>query len=682
MAAQSTLLETSAMEMTHELKMKWFRALLRQDMAYYDLRDIGGTATLLSSNAIKFNRGVGKKLGDGIQFLFTVILGLAYGFWSSWQVSLLILAVVPFMAVSAVWLTKLVTTQTQRANSAYAKAGSIAYTTVSAIRTILSLNGIEEMIDKFCEATQEAYDAATKQVWELGIANGCMMSSFVLSYIPVILYGSYLLYSDVRETGCDPSGALTADNPVCEPVSATGVFGAMFGITFAGSVMPQITASLEAFTKARSAAYPALEAIYRDTSLTEQDKRTRLDEKSQALQRRGSSTPLPKYTIDSLSDNGQKVKLFGEIEFSNVHFAYPSRLEVEVFKGFSLKVPAGKTVALVGSSGCGKSTVVHLLERFYDVTGGFITIDDIDIRCLNLKSLREQIGLVSQEPKLFAQSIRENISIGLPGASQPQIEDAARKANAHQFITSFPKGYNTQVGDEGSQMSGGQKQRIALARVLIKKPRILLLDEATSALDSESEAVVQEALDTLMQLGGQTIIVIAHRLSTVKNADLIAVVADGRIVETGNHDCLLAKGGAYADLVEAQSRPRISPSMAETSGCGRSNDGNTAITKSKVASEITSHSNTSSSSNNFNHNIIEPESEFLGQSEIEIDVGGQVPVLSFHDVHFHYPSRPKNKIFWGLNLAVKEGETLAIVGPSGQGKCIFFYSIPNLPRGH
>ncbi len=638
------------MEMTNNFKQKWFRALLRQDMAYYDLRDISGTATLVSTNAIRFKKGVGKKLGDGTQFLFTLLLGMGYGFWSSWQISLLVLAVVPVMALSTSFLVKLVTTQTQRANSSYAKAGSIVYTTVSSIRTILSLNAVETMVTKFVEATKDAYDGATKQVMQLGLANGFIFASFMLTYLPVTLFGAYLLYRDVRENGCDPSGS-SIDNSVCEPVSGVGVFGAMFGVSFAGSVLPQITTTIEAFTGAQSAAYPALEAIYRDTA-SDKDKDSELDEKSQALQRRGSSAPLPKYTIDSFSPLGEKLDTVkGEIEFRDVHFSYPSRLEVEVFQGLSLKVPAGKTVALVGASGGGKSTTVHLLERFYDVKSGSITVDGVDIRSLNLKWLREQIGLVSQEPKLFAQSIRENIAIGLPGATQEQIEEAARKANAHDFITSFPSGYDTQVGDEGAQLSGGQKQRIAIARVLIKKPKILLLDEATSALDSESEAVVQEALDVLMQQGNQTVLVIAHRLSTVRNADMIAVISEGRVVETGSHTELMEKCGAYADLVNAQNRN------------GKKEE--STIATSSASSQASS--NPPSRSNSFVEDQPEVVTEDMVQS-VEVELGDVVSVLRFRDVHFHYPSRPKNKIFRGLNLSVREGETLAIVGPSGQGK--------------
>jgi ATP-binding cassette subfamily B (MDR/TAP) protein 1 len=201
---------------------------------------------------------------------------------------------------------------------------------------------------------------------------------------------------------------------------------------------------------------------------------------------------------------------------------------------------------------CRKSTSAQLIERFYDPFVGSVMFDGNNLTSLNVKWLRSQIGLVSQEPSLFACSIRENILYGKPGATQEEVEQAARSANAHDFIAAFPDGYDTQVGDKGAQLSGGQKQRIAFARVLIKQPKILLLDEATSALDSESEAIVQEALDELLQTGGRTTIIIAHRLSTVRNADMIAVVGDGMVVETGSHEELISKQGHYYKLVEAQ----------------------------------------------------------------------------------------------------------------------------------
>ncbi|KAK7065959.1 ATP-binding cassette, sub-B (MDR TAP), member 8 [Halocaridina rubra] len=223
----------------------------------------------------------------------------------------------------------------------------------------------------------------------------------------------------------------------------------------------------------------------------------------------------------------------GTIEFDRVSFAYPTRPHQTVLKNFSLRIPAGRVVALVGASGGGKSTVAQLVERFYDVDGGAIRIDGSDIRSLDPAWLRGRVvGFINQEPVLFATSIMENIRYGRPDASDNEVREAAKMANAHEFVEAFPRGYNTTVGERGVTVSGGQKQRIAIARALLKNPKILILDEATSALDAESEAIVQAALEQCIQ--GRTVLIIAHRLSTIQNADVIAVMSHGRLAEVVN----------------------------------------------------------------------------------------------------------------------------------------------------
>jgi ATP-binding cassette subfamily B (MDR/TAP) protein 1 len=296
------------------------------------------------------------------------------------------------------------------------------------------LNAIEQVIIDFKEATQEAYLGAVSQVFLLGVANGAVMGSFLLAYLPLILYGSYLLYTAVSKNGCDPSDAIP-DNETCDP-SAFDVFGALMGITFSGAVVPQIATSLECFIGSRSACYPALVAINRKRNDMDapSSRDEMMDDKNDILLARGSAVTLPKYMIDSSSQDGLKPKsVIGDIVFNNVGFCYPSRTEVNVFDGFTLDVKAGTTVALVGPSGGGKSTVVQLLERFYDPTSGSVTLDGNDLKDLNVQWLRRQIGLVSQEPKLFADSILENIRIGRPNATLEEVHDAAKKVCTRSY---------------------------------------------------------------------------------------------------------------------------------------------------------------------------------------------------------------------------------------------------------
>jgi len=284
--------------------------------------------------------------------------------------------------------------------------------------------------------------------------------------------------------------------------------------------------------------------------------------------------------IDSASEEGLKPsKVVGELAFENIVFNYPARPDVQVVKNLSITFPAGKTTALVGASGSGKSTVISLVERFYDPLVGCVRLDGIDIRDLNLKWLRSQIGLVSQEPTLFSTTIRKNVEHGLVGTphenASPEeklrlVREACIKANADGFISKLPLGYDTMVGERGYFLSGGQKQRVAIARAVVSDPRVLLLDEATSALDTQSEGIVQNALDKAAagtrsiraaslllplnhSLAGRTTITIAHRLSTIKDADCIYVIGDGAVVERGKHDELLGnEDGPYTRLVAAQ----------------------------------------------------------------------------------------------------------------------------------
>ena len=283
--------------------------------------------------------------------------------------------------------------------------------------------------------------------------------------------------------------------------------------------------------------------------------------------------------IDPSSASGaQPAATRGAVSLRDVHFAYPTRPDAPVLRGLSLELPAGASVALVGPSGSGKSTVVSLLERFYDPVRGEVLLDGTPLRALNVRWLRRQIGLVMQEPVLFNASIAQNIAYGRPGASQLEVERAARMANAHDFISALADGYATVAGQAGAELSGGQKQRVAIARALVRDPKILIFDEATSALDAQSEQVVQEALDQLLGARRCTMLLIAHRLSTVRGCDVIAVVEAGRLVERGTHAELLAAHGSYAHMCRQQHAGASSrPASRNGNGDGAAPNGSSVV---------------------------------------------------------------------------------------------------------
>jgi ATP-binding cassette subfamily B (MDR/TAP) protein 1 len=490
MTAQTALLETAAGEMTWDLKTRWFRALLRQDMAYFDLMmaDVSGTAATMSSAGAKYKAGVGRKLGEGVQFFVTFVGGFVYAFYASWQASLMLLALVPIISASVLFLVHVNQSQTRLSKERTSEAASIVYTALSSIRTVLSLNAVPTMMEQYSRATTQAYHAAASRMALVGLANGSLMGSiFGLRNIVVTLYGAHLLYRQVRDDGCDPSGNHnnvdddTNNNNTmsCSPEGAD-IFGALIGITLGAAGLPQISVALEAFTKARAACQPALVVMQRQVNMDNNNNRNNSNNNMEGQETtvsavaRDSTVPkeetnnggsrnsvslLPPYVIDSSSPLGIQPSstMRDDIEFHNVSMAYPTRKEVLVLQDFSLSVAAGQTVALVGPSGCGKSTVISLLERFYDVTAGSITLGGIDLKELNVPWLRRRIGLVSQEPHLFRASIRENIAYGDPAgasssSSQEQIEEAAKLANAHDFIMSFNDQYDTQVGDEGGTL--------------------------------------------------------------------------------------------------------------------------------------------------------------------------------------------------------------------------------------
>jgi ABC-type multidrug transport system fused ATPase/permease subunit len=390
------------------------------------------------------------------------------------------------------------------AKAAFEEAGRIASEAISNNRTVASFAAHERVVARFQHALSGPLEASRKSSIVSGVAFGFSQGVIFAQYALNFWWGGYLI-SDGE-------------------IDFQQMLQALFGIVAAAMVSGQVQQVMPDVQKA----VDGRKRIFHLLSLVPQ--------------------------IDSASPLGARATFTeGRVEFKDVHFTYPNRPDTEVLRGVSVSVERGQTLALVGPSGSGKSTLVSLLLRFYDAAKGSVTIDGVAVKDMNVAALRAQLGLVSQEPRLFDASVEENIRYGNRLATEQEVVEAALKANVHGVIMGFPDGYKTTVGPKGSKISGGQKQRIAIARALIRKPKVLLLDEATSALDSESEKVVQEALEKLMAAKSQTVIIVAHRLSTIRNADIIAVLDKGAVVEVGNHESLVRKGGVYASLVRAMS---------------------------------------------------------------------------------------------------------------------------------
>uniref|UniRef100_A0A452US07 Phosphatidylcholine translocator ABCB4 n=1 Tax=Ursus maritimus TaxID=29073 RepID=A0A452US07_URSMA len=455
----------------------------------------------MTTDVSKINEGIGDKIGMFFQSIATFFIGFIVGFTRGWKLTLVILAISPVLGLSAAIWAKILSSFTDKELLAYAKAGAVAEEVLAAIRTVIAFGGQKKELERYNKNLEEAKRIGIKKAITANISIGAAFLLIYASYALAFWYGTSLVLSNEYSIG--------------------QVLTVFFSVLIGAFSIGQASPSIEAFANARGAAYEIFKIIDNKPS------------------------------IDSYSKNGHKPdNIKGNLEFKNVHFSYPSRKEVKILKGLSLKVESGQTVALVGNSGCGKSTTVQLLQRLYDPDEGRISIDGQDIRTFNVRYLREIIGVVSQEPVLFSTTIAENIRYGRGNVTMDEIKKAVKEANAYDFIMKLPQKFDTLVGDRGAQLSGGQKQRIAIARALVRNPKILLLDEATSALDTESEAEVQAALDKARE--GRTTIVIAHRLSTIRNADVIAGFEDGVIVEQGSHRELMKKEGVYFRLVNMQ----------------------------------------------------------------------------------------------------------------------------------
>ncbi|CDY27510.1 BnaC04g51510D [Brassica napus] len=485
------------------IRSMYLKTILRQDIAFFDVdTNTGEVVGRMSGDTVLIQDAMGEKVGKAIQLLSTFVGGFVIAFLKGWLLTLVMLSSIPLLVMAGAGLAIVIAKTASRGQTAYANAAVVVEQTIGSIRTVASFTGEKQAISNYNKHLLTAYKAGVIEGGSTGLGLGTLFLVIFCSYALAVWYGGKLIL-DKGYTGGQ-------------------VLNIIISVLTGSMSLGQASPCLSAFAAGQAAAYKMFETIERRPD------------------------------IDSYSTNGKVMDdIKGDIELKDVYFTYPARPDEQIFRGFSLFISSGTTVALVGQSGSGKSTVVSLIERFYDPQAGEVLIDGVNLKEFQLKWIRSKIGLVSQEPVLFTSSIKDNIAYGKEDATLEEIKAAAELANASKFVDKLPQGLDTMVGEHGTQLSGGQKQRIAVARAILKDPRILLLDEATSALDAESERVVQEALDRIMV--NRTTVVVAHRLSTVRNADMIAVIHQGKIVEKGSHTELLKDPeGAYSQLIRLQ----------------------------------------------------------------------------------------------------------------------------------
>ncbi|AKH17754.1 ABC transporter ATP-binding protein [Deinococcus soli (ex Cha et al. 2016)] len=505
-AAQSFLLSRVGAGVVADLRRAVFAHLLTLSPRFFGEHKTGDLTSRLTSDVGTVQTVTSTALAQLAAQSVSLVGAVALLVTTSPRLSLLTLAVIPLVIGTAVTIGRRIRRVSREVQDAVAGANASAEEAISGVRVVQSFTaeGLEE--GRYGQGVTQSFLAALKRARLQALMAG-VMSFLTFGALAVVLwYGGRLVMA----------GSLTPGNLV------TFLF---YALQVGGTVVA-LTGVFNQFQEALGASGRIFELL---------DERSDLPQPAQ---------PAPLARAE------------GRVSFDGVSFTYDGDSveggRAAVLRGVTLDVPAGQVVALVGPSGAGKTTLVNLIPRFWDVTGGTLRVDGRDVRDYALADLRAQVGLVPQETLLFSGSIRENILYGRPGARPDEVEAAARAANAHEFITAFPQGYDTVVGERGVKLSGGQRQRVAIARAILKDPRILILDEATSALDNESEALVQAALERLMQ--GRTTFVIAHRLSTIRNADRILVMDAGRVTEDGTHAQLLAAGGLYRDLYELQFR--------------------------------------------------------------------------------------------------------------------------------
>lgn len=485
-----------------DMRKDVYSRLLSMPMQFFADKRVGELSNRLSSDLSQIQDAISFTLAEFLRGIFTLTIGLLFIFWISARLSLLMLAVVPVIAVLAVVFGMRIRKMARKAQDQLAESGTIVQETFQGISIVKAFTGEFYEISRYVNSLSAVVHTAITNARYRGAFVSFMIFSVFGAIAGVMWYGANLI-----RTGELTMGALTM----------FVIFSMFVGATFAGfaDMFSQLQKTLGATQSIR-----------------------------EILRNEGEPLELGATKVE------KEHVISGEVQFQHVSFSYPGRKDVPVLQDISLHAAPGEQVALVGPSGAGKSTLASLLLRFYDLDKGALYLDGRPIHSIPLTQLRMQMAFVPQEVILFGGTIRENIAYGKPGATSQEIETAAISANAHEFIQRFPEQYDTVVGERGIKLSGGQRQRIAIARAILKNPAILILDEATSSLDSESEQLVQQALDNLMK--GRTSFVIAHRLSTIRKADQIVVIDKGTVLESGSHEQLMQAGGLYRKLIDMQ----------------------------------------------------------------------------------------------------------------------------------
>jgi ABC-type multidrug transport system fused ATPase/permease subunit len=485
-----------------DMRKDVYSKLLSMPMSYFTEKRVGELSNRISSDLSQIQDAISFTLAEFLRGIFTLVIGLGFIFWISTKLALVMLAVVPVIAVLAVVFGMRIRKMARKAQDQLAESGTIVQETFQGISIVKAFTSEVYEISRYVKSVYAVVDTAIANARYRGAFISFMIFSVFGAIAFVMWYGANMI-----QTGELTMGSLTM----------FVIFSMFVGGTFAGfaDMFSQLQKTLGATQSVR-----------------------------EILRAEGELVELTQAAIEP------QYTLKGNVTFKQVAFSYPSRNDVSVLKDITLTANNGEQIALVGPSGAGKSTIASLLLKFYEPTSGTILFDDKNATEFPLTQLRKQMAFVPQDVILFGGTIAENIAYGKLNATAEEIADAARKANAHEFISKFPEGYETIVGERGIKLSGGQRQRIAIARAILKNPAILILDEATSSLDSESEQLVQEALDNLMK--DRTSFVIAHRLSTIRNAHKIVVIDKGIVAEQGSHEQLMANNGLYRKLNDMQ----------------------------------------------------------------------------------------------------------------------------------